>query len=475
MEYSDEQTSDVVRNGETTEDNISVDVDTVSDTMPKIVPNPQHDREDASTPKPKDGGVSFAGELVSVVVKTLFTVLSFVALLTCVLAVALPLNSMRIFNSLGMSERAVDFGERYVSGRLNDYDAAGTDERGNYNKLSRTAELTDDEMTEALYVCIGLSDKLMDEGYKNGDTARGIYYAERLEKYTRMYLSLNGLSRVMLDKNNKNIASMPTPALHPAVYSFENTLHKLNFKARAYLGKTDLATYNNRSDMQGVMTTVSTLGRSFYGSAIPDDVTGKSSRLDDFTDYMGQIGEYLDVEFEKLGVVHDFSKRYTVTVTTADGKEQVFHEVPIVSETFVRNTYAGKLDGDEFSLFLTPLDKADGSNSGFTVLYNQLKTFARYAQLAVDTVPLSGTSNTEALLHQVYWLQTLTSVAQKLQYMELLLYYSAENLGVNAVAIRDEYGAMAALAQVQDSAGTQCQISDVYAKKLKQYISQYQS
>ena len=150
---------------------------------------------DTKSSDSQDGGDgSFA--LVGVAVKSVAVTLALILLITSILAVGLPLQAMRTFNKLGMTARAVDFGERYISGVLDDYDAAITDDDGNYTVITKTPELTNDDFLEALYVCIQNSYRIMNDSFRAGDTDTCEYYARRVEKYTRMYSSLNGIGAV---------------------------------------------------------------------------------------------------------------------------------------------------------------------------------------------------------------------------------------------------------------------------------------
>ncbi|MDE7165287.1 MAG: hypothetical protein K2O04_07705 [Clostridiales bacterium] len=470
MKYSDEQLKDGAQH-----ETQSVNVDADSVTMPKIVPAPVQ-KVTAPPPTPTDEG-SFSDELVSSIFKTIFIALSLLAILTCIIAVALPLTSMRVFNNIGFSERAVDFGERYISRELRSYRSDGgrtadyTDAKGDMPVLTMTPELSNDDFIEALYVCNRLSDKLMTESLRSNDTVRARYYAERLEKYTRMYLSLNGLAEISIKNDAKNIASMPSPALQPVVYSYEHDMRVSNFRARAVLGKTNAMTYNNRTFGMGIMSTPSSRSESL-SIDIDSTEAGYVQWIDDYIDYIDQLGAYLDVEFVKLGVETDLGKRVTVV---DNGKELT--NVPVLSETFVRSQYMNKiLTGEEFSLFITPLSQATETSNGFTLLFNQLSKFTRYAQLAVDIVP--NEDNGE--LHRLYWLRVLSSVSQKLWYMEMILYYNRGNLGLNSDAVGQMYGTCQKYTMVKYEdpkmpGVTSYQISEVYSKKLTQYVAQYQS
>ena len=77
----------------------------------------------------------------------------------------------------------MDFGERYISRELGDYegmfeyvdndgnkregiaDASHTDDRGNFDILAKTGTLTNDDFIEALYVCTKLSYDLAETYY----------------------------------------------------------------------------------------------------------------------------------------------------------------------------------------------------------------------------------------------------------------------------------------------------------------------
>ena len=472
MENSEEH-KDVVR-GEGAKGGTDVKADVESVIMPKIVPAGDAPKAPSEKKKPQpqtdESGGTFADELLTALFKTTFIALSLIAMLACIIAFALPLTSMRIFNSMGLNERAVDFGERYISRELKSHSSANgrtaayTDDRGNMSVLSQTPALTNNDFIEALYVCNRLSDKLMTESLKSGDMSKAEYYAERLEKYTRTYLSLNGLSAVSLKSDAKNIASVPA-AVRPVVYSYEHDMRLLNTKARAVLGDVSAMTYNNRSDRLGVMTTASERSERFYGST-SDTLVGRVALLDEFVDYIDQLGAYLDVEFIRIGVETNLEKRFTVK----ESDREII--APVLSETFVRTKYFNNvLDGDEFTLFIMPREDLTANSNGYTRLYSQLSCFTRYAQWAVETVP----EEENGALHQLYWLRVLSSVSRKLWYMEMLLYYNSQMLGLNHDAIQQAYPTCERYTQVDYkltgmSSYTSCQLVEVYADKLMQYL-----
>ena len=468
MNYSDEQQpKDEVRHTVSAENRADVGVDAESETMPKIVPAPKR-AEPVAVAEPTDNR-SFSDELITVIVKTVFVALSLIAMLSCILAFALPLQTMRICNNMGLSERAVDFGERYISRELESYkDGNGrtadyADEQGNMPVLSATPQLTNDDFVEALYVCNRLSERLMNENLRSGNAALTKYYAERLEKYTRMYLSLSGVQALNLRTDQNNISSI-SPALRPVVYSYAHDMRVLNYRARAVLGQTNNITYNTRSDNLGIMTRLSERSGTLFGTT-PDTQEARVALIDDYVDYIDQLGAYLDVEFIKIGVENDLSKKFTIT---ENGNT---YTVTTLSEPFVRSQYRNKvLGGDEFSLFIMPLSDVTETSNGFTTLYSQLSKFTQYAQWAVDTVP----AGEDGLLHQVYWLRALSSASQRLWYMEMLLYFNSEVLGYNRDAVIERYGTCLSYTIVKYN-DLSYQISEVYAKKLTQYIAQYQS
>lgn len=414
-----------------------------------------------------------ADELLSSIFKTAFIALSLIAMLACIIAIALPLTSMRIFNSMGMSERAIDFGERYIARELDAHKsadgkrtAAYEDANGNMPVLSATPALTNADFIEALYVCNRLSDKLLTESLRSGDNARAEYYAVRLEKYTRMYLSLNGLSAVTIKTNADNIASMPSPALRPVVYSYEHDMRVKNYRARAVLGKTGyMATAMSSS---GAMITLSQFSETMYGTETSANIT---QLLDNYIDYIDQLGAYLDVEFTRIGVETDLDKKFTVTF---NGREIT---ASLQSEIVVRAMYGNNiLNGGEFSLFVVPPRDATSTSNGYTRLFNQLVKFTQYAQLAVDTLPVGD----DGELHRLYWLRVLSSVSKKLNYMEMLLYYNCERLGINGTAIRDAYPTCDKYLMVDYTdpgmpGVNRYQISEVYRLKLREYMRQYES
>ncbi len=399
------------------------------------------------------------GDIVSFAVKTVAVVLSLIIMLTCIIAVGLPLQTMRIFNKLGMSARAVDFGERYIENRLDDHAAAQTDALGNYTVVSHTSELTDDDMIEALYVCTNLSYKLMEESYSGYDYALGEYYARRVEKYTRIYLSLNGVSAVNDKKSSANIAAMPLLAMRPAVYSYGNAMRNMNYRARTYLGETNTIAYNSRSNDRGSMTELIAQSNSFAGRQ-PETRDATIALLDDFVDYVTQLGEYLDVAFIGASVVNDvYAYRYL------DG----LGEVAVVSEVYVGEKYGKVLKGREFGIFVN-------NTNGFTTVYNSLvRRFDDYIKMAVEFKPDDHAGNKlDEQLHQLYWLQALDKAARRFWYMDFLLYHNREAYGAGAEYIINGFNRHNGIQNNNVFGSAVATIGTVYSALMKTYLETYQ-
>ncbi len=353
----------------------------------------------SSSVKASSGSDGFVGEAVALSVKAVAVALSVFMLILSILTVVMPLSAMRVFNKLGMSERAINSGERYINNRTDKYDAGGIDERGNFKALSATPQLTNSDFIEALDVCISLSYKLTEKYAKTDDVDSTRYFAQILEKYTRMYMSLSGFRGVSEKKNAANIAAVPMLSMRPYVCDYDYDMMRLNFRARVYMGATDLALYDSGYDGDCVQT-LENRSNSYAGI-----VNKPESVIDGFVDYVGQLGEYLSIEFERMGV---------------DG---------IVSEAEAQK-YRDKIDGAHFRLFIDP-------TQGFTRVYNNLKNFGEFAQAAVDYVP----KTLDDRLRQLHWLAVLSSVSSKMWYMAMLTYYNDGMYGVASAAVRDEYTA----------------------------------
>lgn len=483
MKYSDDKT---IKDGEHTavepenKSSINADADgivapSLEEPQKVVAPsNNQTELEANSVDGKTENGRSFTGELVSVAVKAVAVALSVILLLTCILAVAMPLSTMRIFNKLGMSARAVDFGERYINRELNSYSgtynytdeddivrtgtakASHTDGVGNYDVLGRTPALTNDDFMEAIYVCTNLSYNMMEEYYKAGDKKSGEYYAERVEKYTRMYLSLSDVNVVNAKKSESNINSMPLIALRPYVYSYGHDIRVMNFRARAWLNKTEYA----MNAISSGVDRLTVLNATFWGLNIPNDKSAAEQVLDNYVDYISCLSEYLDVEFLRAGVENDLSK---------SGKAGERENVPVMSEAFVGSNYLNVLSGDGFSLFVTRTD-------GFTPYFEFLKARLHdYFQAAVDYTPDDRINNKlDEQLHQLYWLQAMSDIARKLWYMGMLINYSREQYGSSMSTIKDEYSDNTfSNFQFVKYNGRQMSIWEVYDVKLAQYTSQY--
>lgn len=342
------------------------------------------------------GGV---GEIVGFSIKVVAIALSVVFLLLSIFTVAMPFSAMKVFNNLGMYERALESGDRYINGEISAFGAGREDEYGNFKGVTETPALTNDDFVEALDVCINLSNKLMTESKAVKSTADEAYYAEKLERYTRIYACLAGVGSLNAKKNSANIANVPMIQLRPYVYSYAHTIMKLNFSARVVLGKTDYMMYSiGRAG--DVMTSVDERLNTLTNTV------EKSGLIDQYVDFIDELNAYLEYELDKLGLT---------------GIE--------LNETTVRTKYSKVLDGSQFSLFIVPLD-------GFTRLYNGLgETFTTYAQLAYDYEP----STMDDRLHQLYQLQVLTSFSEKMSDISTLLYYNADAYGASSSAIIHDY------------------------------------
>ncbi len=361
---------------------------------------------DEATQKEKSG--AFIEELIKIGVKTVAVAVSVVMLILSILTVALPLSAMRVFNKLGMEERAMNSGDRYISRRLDKEDANVADDMGNYVRASQIASLNDDDMREALTVCISLSDSLM-AASGDGDARSAEYFAEKLDEYIRIYLSLNGISAVNDAKSAQNVSRV-APALRPFVYDYAHSLRTLDYEARVRLGKTDVMLYN--TNINGViLTPVIERSQTYAGLqfGINTSKNNMISILDGFVDYIDQLSAYLAVVQKRLGVKGLLSEQ----------KED-------------QEKYGNVLNGDEFSLFITP---ENGFTPVFTNLVNGLSKFTKYAQAAVDF----GFTTLDEELHRLYWLRILASASDRLLNLGRLLHFNRAKYGMYAAQINEYY------------------------------------
>lgn len=434
-----------------------------------VAPEPQPRSDEArarAESDPRSARSAFVGELVALSVKAVAVALSVVVMLLSILASALPLSAMRVFNELGMSSRALDFGRRYIDRTLSDYDVPeyaliGVAETGGSNgRRGRPlpAELCSDEFIEALDVGINLSYKLASRAYADGNSSDAKYYAEYLELYTRMYTAISGIADVNAAKDAAAFVVLP-PAQRPYMYSNSHSIKVMNFRARAYLGTLDNMLYNSNTSGDCVWRTADA-ANSFGGLMIKDYDTSTSSGreqlaavLDRFVDYVDCLGAYISIEFERLGITGG------------------------VSESSASTVYKGIAENGDFSLFVT--------EAGFGNIYRQLDgttTFRDYAQAAVD-FPAAGL---DAQLRKLYWMQTLAGFSTKMWYMSMILRYSRENFGAASSAIESEYSKPSTpsnpggagtceLYKFVEHGGRLQQISEVYSEYILQYINAFEA
>ena len=344
---------------------------------------------------------SDANELIGFGIKVVAVALSVVFLLISIFAVTLPFSAMKIYNQLGMYDRALESGERYINFRIAEEKAYAEDVYGNMTGISDSPNLSDDEFVEALDVVITLSEKLMKAQISKRSTSGAQYYAEKLERFTRMYACLSGVNLINYQKDSASLANMTGPILlrmRPLVYSYAHTIRKKNYSARAVLGKTDYMMYNTGRTRE-VMTSLTERTMHFGNTSM------SNSLVDDYVDFIGEINAYIDYEFEKLSL---------------NGVS--------LDETNVRNNYSKVLDGTQFALFINA--------GGFTTLYNELaNTFTTFAQVIYDR----AVSTPEERLNQLYQLYELTTFVEKMSGMSTLLYYNVYVYGPADEKIRDDY------------------------------------
>ncbi|MCH5350943.1 MAG: hypothetical protein J1F39_03130 [Clostridiales bacterium] len=390
----------------------------------------------SATEKSEDDGI---GDMIGFGIKVAAVALSVVFLLISILSVALPFSAMKVYNQLGMYDRALESGERFINARMREHRGWEiSSEIENYGYLYSVGELVgDEEFIEALDVCITLSDKLMRAQLKDKSISGAKYYAEKLERLTHAFISLS--AETFTKRNSANIASVPYLQLRPYVYSYRHSIMKLNYSARAVLGTTDMLLYNvGRSDRP--LTNIVERLNTFTGTVQKD-----STLIDQYVDFIGELNAYLDYE---LGLL-DLSG-------------------VSLDETTVRTKYNKILKGTEFSLFI--------NENGFTDTYNRVgRTFTEYAQLAYDYDPTTQTDTMDARLHQLYWLQELGSFAEKMAGMQTLWNYNVYAYpGTVDEKIRDDYPSWEFRKTVYNGQQNQL-ISELYSILMDRYLSIFKS
>lgn len=383
----------------------------------------------------------FTGELIGISLKAVAVALSVFMLILSILTVAMPLSAMRVFNKLGMKERALVSGGQYISTRIGKYKKDYTDENGkvhyadelgNYIVLSDNAELSDDDMQEALNVCVTLSGSLMTECADNGDKKNAEYFAQKLELYTRQYASLSGIGQINTERSKLAVANVPSISMRPFVYDYTHTNLVLNYRARVYTGETDYMLIDNVAgdNIRGVTD----LAGSYGGLTSALNV----GNIDRYVDYIGQLGAYLDIKLTELGVTGN------------------------LTESFAASNLKNVMDGTEFELFV---DKINGYSSIYRMLKDGSASFTKYAQAAVDYAP----TTTDERLHQLFWMQEFATVSTRLYYLGMILYYNHEAYGQKSNEVKEEYDDLHMMKYVNYD-GMSRQLSEVYVSMLNEYI-----
>lgn len=371
---------------------------------------------------------------IAIGIKAAAIAAALIVLVTAIISVALPFSAMRVYNALGMSERALNSGMSYIEHRLSAENAAGEDEIGNFSDLGANAKLSgSSDFIEAIDVSSALAFRLMKESVAASDARSAEYFAQKSERYTRMYASLNGVRTVNAQKNQNNIEAMPLIAMRPYVYDYAHRVIVENFTARVHMGQTDTMLYDSGRDGVAAIAT-SWLSNTYAGSSVSSDTL---NTVDGFVDYADCLRAYIELRLSALGI--------TTVLTESEASQK----------------YRNVLTGDEFSLFVTRED-------GFTQLYRNIMRFSEYAQAAVNFAP----SDLDEMLHRLYVLNILTDVANKMWSMSMLLYYNADAYGANAQKVRDEYGICEMFCYVNYEGGARL-MSEVYNRELARYIARF--
>ncbi|MCH5163304.1 MAG: hypothetical protein J1G38_07475 [Clostridiales bacterium] len=419
-----------------------------------------------------DKPMSFAGELVALSVKAVAVALSLVVLIVSILVVAMPLSAMRVFNNLGMYERALNSGDRYIESRLDDAKANKTNDKGEYNLVRYRTALSDADMLEALDVCIDLSDDLMKK-YVGKDQKSAAYFADRLDKYIRIYMSLNGEPTISSDKSKEMLDAMP-PAYHPFVYDYRHTLMTMDYAARVYSGdaeKLNMMIVNTNGSGEYLMSP-SDQSHNLYAISVDDMPWNvQMSRLDWFVDYLDQLNTYLAIQEERLGV--------TGTLTGVSAMDKFSHV----------------LKGDEFTVLVTPTPKGN-RNTPFTDVYDYLMGTSelyyddnmstrreglifKYVQLAYH-FDIRG--NTDYKLKRLHWLSVMVSAVNRLWNMQMLLFHSREAYGAYSTKISNEYYSDAfkyarsvIVGYDSDEKPVYRELSAIYEEEMSDYLRLFQN
>ena len=366
---------------------------------------------DDTTDAPRTGS---GAVLVTLGIKVVAIALSVVILILCILTVAMPFSAMRVFNNLGMNERALTSAERYVNGRMRGYTAEDgkrgdyVDGDGNYSALAAAVTLIDDEFVEALDLCITLSDRLMTGSEKSGDTASAVHFAHKLEKYTRVFASMYNNRDISASKDAFNVANTPIVAAKPYVSDYLHTVYTLNFRARVRTGETGRMLFDYGQNGRCTILT-DAYSTTFVG------IDKTDTSFEWFIDYLGQLDEYLYHSFSSLGITKNLTEYDFMLPDASDPDRGKYHGL--------------QLNGDEFALFVTPAD-------GFTNIYENLRNFSEWAQYCVNY----NATTTEQKLFKLQAANVISSVHMKLWQMSMLLNASSNSFGVHTSDVRNEYG-----------------------------------
>lgn len=307
---------------------------------------------------------------------TLPTVLIFAALIAAIIVIVNPFLAMGAYDNLGMYDRALNCAVAYIDRTEKEQGVSESD----YLYVSNLHE--DKNFVSAERRAIAYSAKMFD--------FKSTKYATELERFTREFCSLYGATATNTAISNENISAV-SPALRPTVYSYNDYLKTLNFKARIAQGDMSKMLYNGSFNVvgdrveNGILIETQTVSNT-HASLTEESISEAS--MDSFSLYLSQLNAYLEYEFTRSGM----------------------YSLPDLSDSSIAD-FNFAVGQDYFGFFVDKM-------SGYTYAYRNLSNFRQYLNYALSY----NYANENDELRRLYWLNNLTRFTSNMSAMSRALW-----------------------------------------------------
>ena len=322
-----------------------------------------------------------------------------------------PYPAMKIYSGLGNRELALNSAEKYLERHANQYDAEKNVLPTPFGKYA-----------DALYFAVNTSNSFMNEASRGGklDSREAKHYAQKVYKYSQMYLSANTIESLYertLKVDAYSLKNTPR-SLHPYVYSYRDDLERASFKAAYILGNDEAVrdafipanTWNNADSQPW---TVNNDGELVWGSGYNEKFSDEDVRQ--MFLLLSNITTYVRLETDRLY----YSGKIVLSEKDAEkyerGSEVRFTDRSVTARLFGADAYKLLVDADgkNTPLYENICGKIELPSEPDKYIYGRLNSLLEYLKDNTQRYAFSELTSGDQSKHlkYTYYLKTLKDFA----------------------------------------------------------------